>query len=128
MYIMLRLKIWNIKHLILLTWATNTTLNAKKNEIKNEIPSITNLPTTAAFNANINEFKNKIPNITNLPTTTAPTGVENKIPNVSNLVKKTDYNMKLAKLKKKSLLIMIMINILLLKYLVSSHEKTWLQD
>ena len=105
MYIMLRLKIWNIKHLILLTWATNTTLNAKKNEIKNKIPSITNLPTTAA-----------------------PTGVENKIPNVSNLVKKTDYNIKLAKLKKKSLLIMIMINILLLKYLVSSHEKTWLQD
>ena len=44
--------------------STNTTLNAKINEVKNEIPSITNLPTTPALNAKINEMKNKIPNIT----------------------------------------------------------------
>ena len=30
----------------------------KKNEVKNEIPSITNLATTAALNAKINEVKN----------------------------------------------------------------------
>ena len=29
--------------------ATNTTLNAKLNEVKNKIPIITNLATTAAF-------------------------------------------------------------------------------
>ena len=42
--------------------ATNTTLNAKINEVKNEIPSITNLTTTVAHNAKINEVK-KIHNI-----------------------------------------------------------------
>ena len=31
--------------------ATNTTLNAKINEVKNEIPSVTNLATTAVLNA-----------------------------------------------------------------------------
>ena len=47
--------------------ATNTSLNAKINEVKGEIPSITNLATTAAL-----------------------TSVENKIPNASDLVKKAD--------------------------------------
>ena len=58
------------------------------NEVKEEIPSITNLATTAALNAEINEVKGKIPNITDLASTTALTAVENKILNVSNLVKK----------------------------------------
>ena len=35
--------------------ATNTTLEAKTNEVKKEIPSITDLATTAALNAKINE-------------------------------------------------------------------------
>ena len=39
--------------------ATNTTLNAKISEAKNEIPSITNLTVTAAINAKINQIKNK---------------------------------------------------------------------
>ena len=60
-----------------------------------------------------------IPNINNLATTTALTAVENKIPNVSNLAKKTDYNKKICEIEKKLLLIMIMINILLLKNLIS---------
>ena len=38
---------------------TNTTLNAKTNEVKNEIPSITNLAATTALNAKINEVINK---------------------------------------------------------------------
>ena len=48
---------------------TNTTLNAKINEVKNEIPTyqLTNLP------------------ITNLATITALTAVENKIPDPSKL-------------------------------------------
>ena len=49
-------------------------------EIKNEIPSITSLATTAALNAKINEVKNKIPNITSSATTTTLTAVEYKIP------------------------------------------------
>ena len=52
-----------IKYLILLL-TTNTIPNAKTNKVKGKIPSITNLPATAAL-----------------------TAAENKIPNVSNLVK-----------------------------------------
>ena len=38
--------------------ATNATLNAKINEVKKEIPNVTNLgPTTTALNAKINEKK-----------------------------------------------------------------------
>ena len=63
-------------------------LNAKMNEVKGEIPSITNVATTTALNAKINEGRTKTLNITNLAATTALSGSENKIPNVSNLAKK----------------------------------------
>ena len=96
-----------------------TTLNAEINKFGKEIPSLTKLVTTTALNAKINEFKNKIPNITNLASTTAFTTVENKIPNVSNLVKKLTITQKLVKLKIKFLLIIIVINILLFKNLIS---------
>ena len=61
-------------------------MNAKIIDI--EIPDITNLATNNALNAKINEVKNKIRSITNLGPTTGLTAVENKIPKVSNLVKK----------------------------------------
>ena len=64
------------KYLILL--ATNTTLNAKTNEVKSEIASIINLATTTAPNAKINEVINKIFNITNIATTIYFFAVENK--------------------------------------------------
>ena len=58
-----------------------TTLNAKINEVKNEIPSITNLSSNTALNAKINDVKNKVPNITNLTkTTNAGNSIEIKIP------------------------------------------------
>ena len=72
-------------------------MNAKINDVKSEISSITNLATNPSISAKINEFKGEIPNIT----TTAVTTVENKIPNVSNLVKKTDYNTKISKIENK---------------------------
>ena len=59
---MLKSKILKIQYLIL---ATNTSLNAKVNEVKGEIPSITILATTTVL-----------------------TVTENKIPNVIDLVKK----------------------------------------
>ena len=65
---------------------TNANMNAKIKDI--EIPDITNLATNNALNAKINEVKNKIRSITNLGPTTGLTAVENKIPKVSNLVKK----------------------------------------
>ena len=99
--------------------ATNTTLNAKLNEVKKEIASITNLATTTALNAKINEFKNKTSNITKLATTATLTAVESKRPNVNNLVKNVTITQKLLKLKIKLLLIMIMIKTLLPKNLIS---------
>ena len=51
------------------------------------MPSVTNLATNASFNAKVNEVKGEIPNITNLATAIAPTAVENQIPSVSNFVK-----------------------------------------
>ena len=51
------------------------------------MPDITKLATNTTLNAKINKVKNKIHNITYLSTTTALTAVENRIPNVSNLVK-----------------------------------------
>ena len=97
--------------------ATTSTLNAKINEAKNEIPSITNLAATAAFNAKINEVQNEIPNITNLATTTALTAVDNKMLEIQS--KKLTTTQKLVKFKIKLLLIMIIINMLLLKNLIS---------
>ena len=84
------------------------------------MPSITDLATTTALNAKINEAKNRIPNITNLAAYAALNAVENKISNVINLIqKKLTITQKLVKLNKKMLLIMIMINILLRKNLIS---------
>ena len=74
---------------------------------------ITNLTTNTTINAKMNEFKGKIPSITNLATTTAFTAV-------GNLVKETDYNTKINEIEKKKILVMIIaITIFLHKYLTS---------
>ena len=47
---------------------------------------MTNLATNTSLNAKINEVKGEILSITNLAITTALAAVENKIPNVCNWV------------------------------------------
>ena len=54
MYIMLRSKIFKIKYLILY----KTTLNGKINEVKGEIPSITNLDPNTAYTV-VEKFSEK---------------------------------------------------------------------
>ena len=76
-----------------------------------EIPSITNLATTTALNAKINEVKTKISNITNVATTAALTAKNNTKNNETE-----------------NKLLLIMINILLLKNLISQHQIILLQD
>ena len=71
-----------------------------KNEVENEIPSITNLADNRS-DVKINEVKGEIPSITNLATTAALTAIENKIPNVSDLVKKVDYDAEIKDIKDK---------------------------
>ena len=46
------------------------------------------MATNTTVHAKINEVKNEVPNITSLAATIALTSVENKTSNVSNLVKK----------------------------------------
>ena len=76
------------------------------------------MATTAGLDAKINDIKNKILYNNDLATTTALTAVKNKIPNVSNFLKKLTTQ-KLLRLKLKLLMILIMVNILLLKNLIS---------
>ena len=88
---------------------------------------LVNLLKKTDYNAKITEIESKIPSISSLATNSALTAVENKIPDISNLVKKTDFDTKYQRLKKK-LLIMILINILLLQNLINQQKKILLQD
>ena len=67
---------------------------------EDKIPHITNLVTDTTLNAKINEIENKIPSITNLATTAALTIAENKIPNVIDLVENQIMLQKYQKCKK----------------------------
>ena len=69
------------------------------------------------YNVKISEIENKIPSIGGLATIFVLNTVENKILDVSSLVKKKTITQKLVKLKRKSLII-IMINTLLLQNLI----------
>ena len=64
------------------------------------MPDITNLIAKTTLNPTLNEVKDEIPSITNLVTETALYAAENKIPSVSNLVRKLTITQKLMKLKK----------------------------
>ena len=73
----------------------------KEIRLKAKYLLLRNLTAEAALNAEINEVKGNIPSITNLATSTALTAIENKIPSVSNLVIKTDYNTKISYIENK---------------------------
>ena len=76
--------------------------NAKIKNYEDKILDITtNLAAKTTLNGKINEVKGEIPSISNLATTTALIAVENKITNVSNLFKKLTTTQKVVKLKKK---------------------------
>ena len=69
--------------------------------MEDKIPDITSIAINTIVNAKINEAKIEILSITNLATTTSLTAVENKITNVFNLVKKPDYNRKIYEIENK---------------------------
>ena len=68
--------------------------------MKDKIPDITNLATKIILNAKINEVKAEIPSVTGLATTAALTAVENKLPDVSDRIKKIQYVTKVNDIKK----------------------------
>ena len=86
--------------------------------MKTKFSDITKLTTKSTLNGKINDVKGEIPSITNLANKTAFTAVENKIPSVSNFAKRLTTRQTLKKLKIK-LLIITMINIVLLQKLIS---------
>ena len=67
---------------------------------------ITNLATNATLNAKIDKVKNEIPSINNFAVTAALTSIENGILNVNDQNKKADYNAKLSETKKNILLLL----------------------
>ena len=75
--------------------------NPKIKNTEDKIPDIIILATKSILNAKINEVKEEITKITNLAPTGSYTAVGNKIPSVNNFVKETDYNTKINEVEKK---------------------------
>ena len=63
-------------------------------ELENKFPGTSGL--VKNYNSKIAEIEGKISDVSNLATKTALAAVENKMPSVISLVKKTDYNTKVA--------------------------------
>ena len=100
-------------------FALKTKYDADKSELENKIPDTSGLVKKTDYNTKITEIEGKIPDISNLATKTALTTVEDKIPDVSNLatktalttlenkmpvsslVKRTDYNTRVAAINTK---------------------------
>ena len=95
--------------------------NDKIKNIEDKVADITNLATKTTLSAKINEVKGEIPNITILPTISALTA-ENEIRSTSNLVKMLTVTQKLMNLKK-NLPIIVMMNVLLLQNLISLRQQ-----
>ena len=87
--------------------------------VENKIPGVNNLVKQTDFNTKVTEIKR---NSSGLATKTELTAVEIKIPSVSNLVKKS----KITEIEKK-LMSINMTNTLLLKNLMSLHQKMLLE-
>ena len=68
-------------------------------ELENKFPGTSGL--VKNYNSKIAEIEGKISDVSNLATKTALAAVENKMPSVSSLVKKTDYNLKVAEIANK---------------------------
>ena len=74
-----------------------TDYNAKITDLENKIPDITNLATQTSLTA----VENKIPDESNLATKTALTNLSNTVPDISALIKKSDYDTKIAEIENK---------------------------
>ena len=81
------------------------TESLKKTDSNNRIKYIENktptLASTTALNAKINEVKDEISCDTDLATTTSPNDVKENTPDVSILVKKADCDTKIVEIEKK---------------------------
>ena len=75
--------------------------------IEDKIPDITSLTTNTSLNAKINEVKGEISSITNLAATAAPVIVEKKIANTNDLVKEKQIMMQKYQIWKMNILLLL---------------------
>ena len=87
-----------------------------KTELEKKISNVTNI----VKGAKLTELLSKIPDVSNLSRKTALTAIENEIPDVSGLVKKKQIITQILLKLKRSLLTIIMTNILQLQSLILS--------
>ena len=73
--------------------ATKTELTA----VEKKIPNVSGLATKTALTA----VENKIPDLSNFATKTALTNLSNTVPDISTLIKKSDYDTKIAEIENK---------------------------
>ena len=81
-------KIPDVSHL-----ATKTALTT----VENKIPNVSRLATKAELNA----YESKIPDISKFATKPVLTNLSNTVPDISTLIKKSDYDTKIAEFKNK---------------------------
>ena len=63
--------------------------------VENKIPNVTGLATKTELTS----IKNKIPDISNFTTKTALTNLSNSVPDITTLIKKSDYDAKIAEIE-----------------------------
>ena len=87
-------------------------LSKLRDVVKNDVVKKAAYSQKTDYNTKMTEIEKNIPSINGFATNAALTAVEDKISNTSNLVKKASYDIKITEIEK-TLLIMIMINMLL---------------
>ena len=65
--------------------------------MEGKIPDVTNLATKTALIT----VENKIPDISNFATKTVLTNLSNTVPDINTLIKKSDYDTKIAEIESK---------------------------
>ena len=118
-----------VKNISISGFVLKTKCDKEKSNFEKEIHDTSGLVKETDYNAKITEIENKIAISSCVATNAALTAVE-KNPDVSSLVKKKNKKiiMQIFVKLKRSLLIIITINILLLQNLISLQQKFLLQD
>ena len=118
-----------VKNISISGFVLKTKCDKEKSNFEKEIHDTSGLVKETDYNAKITEIENKIAISSCVATNAALTAVE-KNPDVSRLVKKKNKKiiMQIFVKLKRSLLIIITINILLLQNLISLQQKFLLQD
>ena len=106
----------NLSDLVKNDVVKKTDYNAIITKIENKIPDVSNLATKNALNTvedkipnvswlatktTLTAVKNKIPDIGNFATKTALTNLSNTVPDISTLIKRRDYDTKIAETENK---------------------------